>query len=487
MAKPLKCPPCSLQHADSFKAIMSNAKAGIKTKTLALQLLPKYLGRYPQLADNALDILIDLFEEGEQVSSCNTHSHTHRAPLLHIHFCTTIVSLAGRKCGALPAKRPGPEGWQDFDDGRYPQYRMKAIEGFKMIAQTSTDAAVISKLVGVLSQLLLSQDEKEVVVVNASLCSALERNVQATCTTLLEMMGAEENVRIKAVQFLTEELCPRAQKLLNHSDEGQNAVANHIKKRMAAATAAEFKMFMKILFSLKIFQNGAEGATELLNIVTNTIDISGEFTAVGDSVDRVILMMGSAARMFMHGAQPNKLMSFISKKVFPKYDELSATQQLTLLKVVADMSPYMRGHCCREFLPAIYPVMMALLPDSATAETKINYTAAEAALYAFHQTASRVPGFLHSLCGIKINTGQPECKIDEDFTAKLADLHKRLTVRPPPLFPRLHELALELWLSHRHHRHVLFCSSGKENGDCRPSGIVRKREREGFRHGNIDR
>ena len=39
-----------------------------------------------------------------------------------------------------------------------------------------------------------------------------------------------------------------------------------------------------------------------------------------------------------------------------------------------------------------------------------------------------MPGFLHTLCGIRINTGQPECKLDEDHTEKLADLKLRLKV-----------------------------------------------------------
>jgi hypothetical protein len=46
---------------------MANAKVGPKSKTLALKTLPLYIGKYPLLADSALDIIIDLFEESEQV------------------------------------------------------------------------------------------------------------------------------------------------------------------------------------------------------------------------------------------------------------------------------------------------------------------------------------------------------------------------------------------------------------------------------------
>ncbi len=114
--------------------------------------------------------------------------------------------------------------------------------------------------------------------------------------------------------------------------------------------------------------------------------------------------------------------------MLPKYDVLAAGHQLSLLKVIAEISPYVKGAACREFLPALFPLLQSLMPAAASADTKLNYTAIECVLYAFHNTASRVPGFLHALCGIKINTGQPENRIDEDFTEKLKDLHARMKV-----------------------------------------------------------
>eukprot|EP00283_Hemiselmis_rufescens_P006848 CAMPEP_0173420296 /NCGR_PEP_ID=MMETSP1357-20121228/1844_1 /TAXON_ID=77926 /ORGANISM="Hemiselmis rufescens, Strain PCC563" /LENGTH=501 /DNA_ID=CAMNT_0014383075 /DNA_START=30 /DNA_END=1532 /DNA_ORIENTATION=+ len=360
------------EHEEQFKVVVDKAKVGPKTKTLALQLLPKYLGHYPSQADAALDILIDLFEEGEA-------------------------------------------------------YRMKAIESFKHIASSAT-AAVISKLVGVLAQMLLSENDKEVVVVTEALCTALEQDVLATTTALLELMTTEASVRGKAVEFLAAELCPKATKLLKGNTEAQNAVATQIKKLMGTASTAEVSLFMKILFSMEVFQSGEEGANELLGIVTNTIDLTADFDASEANADRVLALLRSARLMFNHGASPIKVMSYVSKKVLPKYDDLTATQQTALLKVIAEISPHMRGGTCREFLTAVYPTMLALMPEESTEETKLNYTSIECLLYAFHQTASRVPGFLHPLCGIKINTGQPENKIDEDFTAKLADLNKRLDV-----------------------------------------------------------
>jgi hypothetical protein len=191
---------------------------------------------------------------------------------------------------------------------------MKAIEGFKVIG-VSAPSAVITKLVGVLAQLLMSEDEKELAAVNEALIAALEKDVQATTTALLDQMNSEEGIRSKAVAFMLKELCPRANALLNKSEEAQAAVAEQIKKVLANVNAKEFNMCMRILFSLKMFKNGAEGATELLDIVHKTMDLSSEFQPAGDAVDKVILTMASARLLFQHGAPPNKLISFISKQV----------------------------------------------------------------------------------------------------------------------------------------------------------------------------
>ena len=94
------------QHAEDFKAILDNAKVGPKSKTLALQELPKYVSRFPDHMDATLDILIDLFEESDT-------NH------------------------------------------------LKAIDGWRAIA-SSASGPVITKLVGVLAQLLQSEVEAEV-------------------------------------------------------------------------------------------------------------------------------------------------------------------------------------------------------------------------------------------------------------------------------------------------------------------------------------
>ena len=114
-------------------------------------------------------------------------------------------------------------------------------------------------------------------------------------------------------------------------------------------------------------------------------------------------------------------------QVLPKLKELAPEQQLKVLKLFADIAPFIKGAPCRTCLPHIWLLALSEVPDTITAETKINWAALECLLYTFHQLASCVPGFMHSITGLKIFTGQPENKIDEDHTAKLAELTTKMT------------------------------------------------------------
>eukprot|EP00961_Rhodomonas_salina_P149662 2014952-Rhodomonas_salina.1 len=247
-----------VQHAADFKAILDNAKAGPKCKQLSLQILPKYMSRFPDLADAGLDILIDLFEENEQVSQQQRVFKRDQLRYLPLHaahsfrYCRGVITHARLVCGDVGL-----------------QFRMKAIEGFKVVA-TSATGAVIIKLIGVLSQLMQSEDEKEVAIVNDSLVAALEKDVQATVGALLEHMTTDEAFRAKALGFMQRELIPRSNKLLNkvccssplslvrafcgavsgsdmarQSEEAQQAVAAQIKKIIAGSFLSSYARAMR--------------------------------------------------------------------------------------------------------------------------------------------------------------------------------------------------------------------------------------------------
>ena len=234
---------------------------------------------------------------------------------------------------------------------------------------------------------------------------------------LLEQLGSEAGTRAKAAAFIERALLPHAATLLNHSEEVQTTIADAIKKVMGTSVSPkEFTVFMRVLFSMNKFKNGVEGATEILDFVHTSIELDKDFSASAEQVDRLIMCTASARLIYQHGASPNKLVSYLSSKVLPKLEEMAPEHQLKLLKLMADIAPFVKGAPCRTCLPQIWPRTLALVPDTVDAGTSINWAAIECLLYTFHHLASRVPGFLHGLTGLKIFNGQPENRMDEDHS-----------------------------------------------------------------------
>jgi hypothetical protein len=195
----------------------------------------------------------------------------------------------------------------------------------------------------------------------------------------------------------------------------------------SSVTTKEFTIFMRVLFTMNKFKNGVEGANEILDFVHTSIDLDKDFNPTAEHVDKLIMCTGSARLIYQHGAAPDKLVRYLSAKVLPKFAELGDEHKLKLLKLLADIAPFVKGAPCRSCLPLLWPMTLAEVAEAVDADPALNWQALECLLYTFHHLASRVPGFLHAVTGLKIFTGQPENRMEEDHSAKLAELTAKMT------------------------------------------------------------
>jgi hypothetical protein len=251
----------------------------------------------------------------------------------------------------------------------------------------------MQKVVGLLGDILQSEVEAEVAAANDALESALEKDVQVTMVALLDQMVTGASARARAVAFIERAVMPRAAKLLNSSEETQTMIAEHLKKVMGSSVLPkEFAVFMRVLFSMNKFKNGVEGANEILDFVHASIELDKDFIASAPQVERLIMCTGSASIIYKHGGSPDKLAGYLSKKVMPKFKELSAEHQLKLLKLFADIAPFIKGASCRVCLPSMWALTLSEVPDAVDEHTKINW-------YIFHNSQHCLHTFL-AVCGI---------------------------------------------------------------------------------------
>jgi len=114
--------------------------------------------------------------------------------------------------------------------------------------------------------------------------------------------------------------------------------------------------------------------------------------------------------------------------VIPNFDKINDAQKLPLLKAFAEMSPYALADEARVLLPSIYSLIQSHVPTEDKPDVKIHFTHVECLLFIFHHLASKIPGNLRTICGIKIVTGQPSDNIgsEEEIKEKYKEFITRL-------------------------------------------------------------
>ncbi|KAI7730975.1 hypothetical protein M8C21_006824 [Ambrosia artemisiifolia] len=343
------------QNVDDYKSIIEAARtSSIKARQLAAQLIPRFFKFFPGLSGSAVDAHLDLCEAEE----------------LGI--------------------------------------RVQAIRGLPLFCKDTPEH--ISKIVDILAQLLIAEENVERDAVHKALLSLLRQDVKASLTALFKHIESvdepvtDDNLRERTLIFIRD-------------------------KSLQDVTGAEFKMFMDFLKSLSIF--GAKAPTErvqeLVEIIEGQADLDAQFSVEdGDHVDRLISCLYMALPFFIRGASSSKFLNYLNKHILPVFDKLPEERKVDLLKNLAESSPYAAPQDSRQILPSVVQLLKKYMPRRKTGE-EMNFTYVECMLYTFHHLANKAPNATNSLCGYKIVTGQPSDRLGEDFSEFYKDFTERLS------------------------------------------------------------
>lgn len=362
------------QHLSDYEGIIRAAKGSMKAKQLAAQLIPRFFKFFPSLASKAFEAHFDLCEEEE----------------LGI--------------------------------------RVQAIRGLPLLCKDTPEN--VSKIVDVLGQLLLAEENVERDAVYKALMSLLRQDAKASLTALFHhIVASEEHIREKVLNFIKDKVFPIKAELLKPQEQMERHVTDLVKKSLQDVTGAEFKMFMDFLKSLSIFGEKAppERVQELIEIIEGQADLDAQFNLSDvDHIDRLVSCMYMALPFFMRGASNSKFLNYLNKHILPVFDKLPEERKLDLLKNLAECSPYTTPQDSRQLLPSVVQLLKNYMPRRKTGE-EMNFTYVECLLYTFHHLAHKTPNTTNSLCGYKIVTGQPSDRLGEDFSDNYKDFTERLT------------------------------------------------------------
>ncbi|XP_078428303.1 apoptosis inhibitor 5-like protein API5 [Wolffia australiana] len=362
------------QHVSDFEGILMAVQHGsTKAKQLAAQLIPKFFQFFPGLASKAASAHFDLLEEEE----------------LGI--------------------------------------RVQAIRGLPLLCKDNPD--YVSKIVDVLGQLLVAEENVERDAVHKALMSLLRQDAKASLSGLLKHVeSSDENIRDKVICFLKDKVFPLKAELLKPQEQMERHVTDLVKKSLRDVTGAEFKLFMDFLSSLSIFGESAppERIQELIEIIEGQADLDVQFNVSDvDHIDRLISCMFMAVPYFMRGASSSKFIGYYSKYLIPVFDKLPEERKQDLLKTLAGCSPYATAQDSRQILPSVVQLLKNFMTRKKAGET-LNFSYVECLLYTFHHLAHKTPNSTNSLCGYKIVTGQPSDRLGEDFSEHYKDFTERL-------------------------------------------------------------
>ncbi|KAL9684864.1 hypothetical protein QQ045_022306 [Rhodiola kirilowii] len=366
------------QHVKDYEGIIGAAKGSIKAKQLAAQLIPRFFKFFPDLHVSAVDAHFDLCEEEEL------------------------------------------------------GVRVQAIRGLPLFSKDTPD--YLPKIVDVLVQLLLVEENVERDAVHKAIMSLLRQDVKASLTALFKRVGSveepntDETVREKVLSFIRDKVFPIKAEILKPQEEMERHITDLIKKSLGDVTADEFKMFMDFIRSLSIFGEKAppERLKELVGIIEEQADLDALFN-ISDTehIQRLISCLSMAIPIFMRGVPNSKFINYLNKHIIPVFDKLSEEVKLDLLKNLAESSPYTTSHDSREVLPSIVHLLKKYMPLRKIGQ-ELNLTHVECLLYIFHHLAHKAPNATNSLCGYKIVTGQPSDRIGEDFSEISKEFSERL-------------------------------------------------------------
>ncbi|ERN13987.1 hypothetical protein AMTRI_Chr01g111050 [Amborella trichopoda] len=362
------------KHASDYQGIIEAAKGSLKAKQLAAQLIPRFFKYFPDLAHDAANAHFDLCEEEEELG-----------------------------------------------------IRIQAIRGLPLLCRDCPN--YVPKIVDVLGQLLLTEENLERDAVHKALMSFLKQHTKESLTALFaHIVSNEEQLREKVLNFIKDKVFPLKSELLKPQEEMERHITDLVKKSLQDVTGDEFGMFMDFLKSLSIFgeKAGPESVQELIEIVEGQADLDAQFDVSDiDHVERLMACLNMALPFFMRGASNSKFLNYLNKHILPVFDKLPKERQYDLLKNLSESSPYTTPQDSRNLLPSVLNLLKIYMPRRKSAE-ETNLAYVECLLYTFHHLAHKTPNSTNSLCGYKIVTGQPSDRLGEDFSENHKDFIERL-------------------------------------------------------------
>jgi len=343
-------------HQTEYEEILAGVKGADNVKRLSSQFIARFFGLFPDLAEQSIDAMLDLCED-------------------------TNVDI-----------------------------RKQAIKDLPVLCKDK-HIKNLPKIVDVLVQLLQSEDQNEITVIQNSIMTLIRRDTRGAIIGIFSQVHTgEEVVRERAIRLIHTKMKTSSSELLNK--ESQAELIAQIKKVFASGsvTAEEFPRLLSIL-QMTFLPKSSTGQMEIVNMITKMADLESEeefdYTST-EALDRFIQCASHALPYFSKNNKSTLFLDFIVMKILPHYYELPDMSGLDvkdqICKLAAELAvnvaelPDANTAASNIFNRLIdYMPLPPVTEDGALAEVpNLEFTKVECLMFAFHAVGRQEENFLKS-------------------------------------------------------------------------------------------
>jgi len=341
-------------HQEDYEKILEGVKGDDQCKRLASQFIARFFTHFPDLTDKSIDAILDLCED------------------------------------------------ENVD------IRKQAVKDLPTLCRDNK--ANLPKIADVLTQLLQTEDNVEIVVIQNSLMTLFRRDCKGTVIGMFSQIhNGEDVVRERALRFLHTKLKTGGPDILTRDGEAQ--LIAEIKKVFASeqsVTGEEFPRLMALLQLTKL-PSSVAGQLEMANMVMSMaeLDTTKEFDYTSQELtDRLLQCAQHALPFFSTSVKSTSFCEYLCSHVLPHYYQLpdlpGVDTRAQLCKLLAELSTTIGSlnqpkNCAKNVFERLidYMPLPPILEDGSLSEVPdLEFTKVECLMYTFHGVARQAPEFL---------------------------------------------------------------------------------------------
>jgi len=343
-------------HQAEYKEILAGVKGADNCKRLSSQFIARFFSLFPDLSEQSIDAMLDLCEDGN-------------------------VDI-----------------------------RKQAIKDLPTLCRDQ-HSKNLPKIVDVLTQLLQSEDQGEITIIQNSIMTLIRRDTKGAIIGIFSQIHTgEEVVRERALRLIHTKLKTSSTELLDKESQAQ--VIAEIKKVFASGsvTAEEFPRLMAIL-QYTFLPKSVAGQLEIANMVMAMADLDADAEFDYNSVeltDRLIQCATHVIPYFSNQVKSTAFCEYLVVKVLPHYYQLPDLPGLDtrnqLCKLTAELAvhigslkdPKTAAKNVFDRLIDYMPLPPATEDGSLVEVPNLEFTKVECLMFTFHQIGKQAEGFLTS-------------------------------------------------------------------------------------------